>query len=77
MIAAETRAILGLNHDFMLKQMVGTKLDVAAFFWPRDPKSRRLRCPPARRWPGERAGRVSRLGPFDMATAADREQFRR
>jgi hypothetical protein len=28
-IAAETRAILDLNHDFMLKQMVGTKLDVA------------------------------------------------
>lgn len=28
-IAAETRAILDLNHDFMLKQMVGTKLDTA------------------------------------------------
>ncbi len=27
-IAAETRAVLDLNHDFMLKQMVGTKLDV-------------------------------------------------
>ena len=27
-IAAETRAILDLNHDFMLKQMVGTNLDV-------------------------------------------------
>ncbi len=27
-VAAETRAILDLNHDFMLKQMVGTKLDV-------------------------------------------------
>ncbi len=26
-IAAETRAILDLNHDFMLKQMVGSKLD--------------------------------------------------
>jgi phosphatidylserine/phosphatidylglycerophosphate/cardiolipin synthase-like enzyme len=26
-IAAETRAILDLNHDFMLKQMAGTKLD--------------------------------------------------
>jgi hypothetical protein len=25
-IAAETRAILDLNHDFMLKQMVGTNL---------------------------------------------------
>jgi phosphatidylserine/phosphatidylglycerophosphate/cardiolipin synthase-like enzyme len=28
-IAAETRAILDLNHDFMLKQMVGTKLNTA------------------------------------------------
>ena len=28
-IAAETRAILDLNHDFMLKQMAGTKLDVS------------------------------------------------
>src|SRR5258708_29444270 len=28
-IAAETRAILDLNHDFMLKQMVGSKLDVS------------------------------------------------
>ena len=28
-VAAETRAILDLNHDFMLKQMVGTKLDVS------------------------------------------------
>jgi phosphatidylserine/phosphatidylglycerophosphate/cardiolipin synthase-like enzyme len=27
-VAAETRAILDLNHDFMLKQMVGTKLDM-------------------------------------------------
>jgi phosphatidylserine/phosphatidylglycerophosphate/cardiolipin synthase-like enzyme len=26
-VAAETRAVLDLNHDFMLKQMVGTKLD--------------------------------------------------
>ena len=33
-IAAETRAIRDLNHDFMLKQMVGTKLDVAAFMAP-------------------------------------------
>ena len=30
MVAAETRAILDLNHDFMLKQMVGTKLDTAS-----------------------------------------------
>lgn len=28
-IAAETRAILDLNHDFMLKQMAGTKVDRA------------------------------------------------
>jgi phosphatidylserine/phosphatidylglycerophosphate/cardiolipin synthase-like enzyme len=28
-IAAETRAVLDLNHDFMLKQMVGTQLDVS------------------------------------------------
>ena len=29
-VAAETRAILDLNHDFMLKQMAGTKLDVTS-----------------------------------------------
>lgn len=45
----------------MLKQMVGTKLDVAAFLAPR-PKEPASPLPPARRWPGERAGRVSRLG---------------
>ena len=45
MIAAETRAILGLNHDFMLKQMVGTKLDVAAFLAPR-PKEPASPLPP-------------------------------
>ncbi len=28
-VAAETRAILDLNHDFMLKQMVGTNLDTS------------------------------------------------
>jgi len=28
-IAAETRAILDLNHDFMLKQMAGTKIDTS------------------------------------------------
>jgi PLD-like domain len=27
-IAAETRAVLDLNHDFMLKQMAGSKLDM-------------------------------------------------
>jgi len=34
-IAAETRAILDLNHDFMLKQMVGSKLDVSKLLAPR------------------------------------------
>jgi phosphatidylserine/phosphatidylglycerophosphate/cardiolipin synthase-like enzyme len=34
-IAAETRAILDLNHDFMLKQMVGTKLDVTKLLAPK------------------------------------------
>ena len=29
-VAAETRAILDLNHDFMLKQMAGTKLHVTS-----------------------------------------------
>jgi hypothetical protein len=33
-IAAETRAILDLNHDFMLKQMGGTKLDVSSLLAP-------------------------------------------
>jgi phosphatidylserine/phosphatidylglycerophosphate/cardiolipin synthase-like enzyme len=30
-IAAETRAVLDLNHDFMLKQMVGSKIDFSQF----------------------------------------------
>ena len=34
-IAAKTRAILDLNHDFMLKQMVGTKLDVTKLLAPK------------------------------------------
>lgn len=38
-IAAETRAILDLNHDFMLKQMVGSHLDIAKFLAPRTPSS--------------------------------------
>jgi hypothetical protein len=33
-IAAETRAILDLNHDFMLKQMVGSPLDVKKLLAP-------------------------------------------
>ncbi len=36
-IAAETRAILDLNHDFMLKQMVGSGLDVSKFLVPTSP----------------------------------------
>jgi phosphatidylserine/phosphatidylglycerophosphate/cardiolipin synthase-like enzyme len=34
-VAAETRAILDLNHDFMLKQMVGTKLNVTKLLAPK------------------------------------------
>ena len=36
-IAAETRAILDLNHDFMLKQMVGSKLDMHPLLAPTTP----------------------------------------
>src|SRR5215470_11077269 len=36
-IAAETRAVLDLNHDFMLKQMTGTKLDTAKLMAPSTP----------------------------------------
>jgi hypothetical protein len=35
-IAAVTRAILGPNHDFMLKQMAGPTLDVTALLGPED-----------------------------------------
>ena len=35
-VAAETRAILDLNHDFMLKQMVGSKLDVTKLLAPKN-----------------------------------------
>jgi phosphatidylserine/phosphatidylglycerophosphate/cardiolipin synthase-like enzyme len=38
-IAAETRAVLDLNHDFMLKQMTGTKLDMSHLMAPTDPGS--------------------------------------
>jgi len=38
-IAAETRAVLDLNHDFMLKQMGGTKLDMSHLMAPKDPGS--------------------------------------
>ena len=33
-IAAETRAVLDLNHDFMLKQMAGSKLDMSHLMAP-------------------------------------------
>ncbi len=33
-IAAETRAVLDLNHDFMLKQMVGSNLDTSKLLAP-------------------------------------------
>jgi len=36
-IAAESRAILDLNHDFMLKQMVGSGLSVSKFLAPKTP----------------------------------------
>lgn len=58
MIAAETRAILDLNHDFMLKQMAGTNLDVTKLPAPKTP----LRCPrcrPPRRTEAAR-GRLTR-----------------
>jgi phosphatidylserine/phosphatidylglycerophosphate/cardiolipin synthase-like enzyme len=35
-VAAETRAILDLNHDFMLKQMTGSKLDMTSLLAPSD-----------------------------------------
>jgi phosphatidylserine/phosphatidylglycerophosphate/cardiolipin synthase-like enzyme len=34
-VAAETRAILDLNHDFMLKQMAGSKLDMSKLLAPK------------------------------------------
>jgi phosphatidylserine/phosphatidylglycerophosphate/cardiolipin synthase-like enzyme len=38
-IAAETRAILDLNHDFMLKQMAGSKLNLSPLMAPTTPGS--------------------------------------
>ena len=52
-VAAETRAILDLNHDFMLKQMVGTKLDVTRFVAPKAADA----MPPMPRVPASAAGR--------------------
>ena len=36
-ITAVTRAILGPNHDLLLKQVAGTKLDVTALLGPKTP----------------------------------------
>jgi hypothetical protein len=49
MIAAETRAILDLNHDFMLKQMAGSELDMTKLLAP-SPRARRPRCRRPREW---------------------------
>ena len=46
-IAAETRAILDLNHDFMLKQMVGTNLDVTKLLASSAPGAMPPAPPPA------------------------------
>jgi phosphatidylserine/phosphatidylglycerophosphate/cardiolipin synthase-like enzyme len=46
-IAAETRAILDLNHDFMLKQMAGSKLNLAPLMAPSTPGSTPPLPPPA------------------------------
>ena len=52
-IAAEARAILDLNHDFMLKQMVGTHLDVAHLLAPAGTDAAPpLPPPPIRSLPG-------------------------
>ena len=52
-IAAETRSILDLNHDFMLKQMVGSKLDIERLLAPTDAEATPP-LPPAP--PSQRAG---------------------
>ena len=63
-VAAETRAILDLNHDFMLKQMVGSKLDVAKLLAGH--KNRGARPVAVRRPAGGHlshgAGRARRIG---------------
>jgi len=56
-IAAETRAILDLNHDFMLKQMVGSNLDINKLLAPKTKDAMPpLPIPP----PSARAARPSR-----------------
>jgi len=64
-IAAETRAILDLNYDFMLKQMVGTKLDVSTLLAPKTrPRCRRCRPRPRpEAAEGHRICRISWPGP--------------
>jgi phosphatidylserine/phosphatidylglycerophosphate/cardiolipin synthase-like enzyme len=47
-VAAETRAILDVNHDFMLKQMAGTKLDVTKLLASKSPD----KTPPLPSQPG-------------------------
>jgi hypothetical protein len=56
-VAAETRAILDLNHDFMLKQMTGTKLEMKGLLAPASKDA----TPPAASRPT--AGRNSDRGP--------------
>ena len=81
-IAAETRAILDLNHDFMLKQMVGSGLNVAKFLAPATPAPR-PRCRPsrpARPRRGKRAPavrRVCRAGSLPVRRARDGDGWRR
>ena len=58
-IAAETRAILDLNHDFMLKQMVGTKLDITKLLASKAPAA----MPPAPPAPASAATAPGAPGP--------------
>src|SRR5262249_24296355 len=51
-VAAETRAILDLNHDFMLKQRVGTKLHVTKLLAPKASQAAPL-LPPAPQAPSQ------------------------
>jgi hypothetical protein len=51
-VAAETRAILDLNHDFMLKQMVGTNLDMTKLLATKSPGA----MPPLPAGPGGTPG---------------------
>ena len=82
-IAAETRAILDLNHDFMLKQMVGSGLDVAKFLAPTAPGATPPLPPrrPARRGgsrpAGERQGRVQACGALPVRRARGQAGWRR